>query len=153
MKPWKVKCCLHGADSHRHLLLMFEACICLRFRSAVSVLMNGRLKILMKMTLCLPLHLDVLFHPLSCLTLQVLLCSNSPTLSNLIISTLLTAFSLACVFCPVTQGSLLHRTRTSRKKKMLQNTPTTLGSLTHSGSHWVPLCSRAVTSLRGNGGQ
>lgn len=51
-------------------LLMFESSTCLCIRSVVLVLMNGRLKILMKMKLFLPLPLNVLFHPLSCL-LQV----------------------------------------------------------------------------------
>lgn len=115
--------------------------------------MNGRLRIPMKMTLCLPLPLDVLFPPLSCLILQVCLMPSLLLLSNLIISTPLAGFSSAWVSSFVTQGSPLPRTRTSRRKKMLQNTPTTLGSLTRSGSRWGPLCSRAVTSLRGNGGQ
>lgn len=73
--------------------------------------------------------------------------------SHLIISTVVTRLSSIWVFCSVPQGSPRPKTTTSRKKKMLQNTPMTLGSLTLCGSHWGPSCSRAVTSPPGNSGQ
>lgn len=70
----------------------------------------------------------------------------------LFISTVLLGFQSACflllwgVFL-APQSSL--RTRTSRRRKTLRNTPTTLGSLTPSGSLWEPSCSRAVKSPPG----
>lgn len=55
------------------------------------------------------------------------------------------------IFCFGSQGTprTRTRTRTSRKTKRLQNTPMTLASLTLSGSHSGPSCSRAATSPQG----
>lgn len=101
--------------------------------------------------------------PLSCLTPQVHHHHHhhhkGASILHLIlfISTVLLGFQSICFLllwglsflAPQSSLRVRARTRTSRRRKTLRNTPTTLGSLTPSGSHWEPSCSRAVKSPPG----
>jgi len=118
--------------------------------------MSGRVRTLMMKTKPFPplLHEELRpLPPLNFLVLQVSYHHNPRRPHYVILSAVkwktgLPSVHFNSLFC---QGSLSlrTRTRTSRKKRRLQNTPTTLGSLILSGSHSGPSCSRAATSPPG----
>lgn len=110
--------------------------------------MNGTVTTLMMKMKLLPLLREELsrVHLQSMSTLQVSQFASLCFMFILVWFLYLHILYLLFLLC---KGSPRARTTTSRRKRRLQNTPMTLGSLTLCGSPSGPSCSRAVTFLPG----